>query len=301
MAEEDRLVSVVIAFLNEERFLNEAVASVYGQTYPHWELLLVDDGSSDGSSEIAKDYARRDPERVRYLEHAGHRNRGASATRNLGVRAAHGAWVGFLDGDDVWFPERLNRCVAFARKYPEAEMVYGKAEYWHSWQGDGSRDRVQPHHFVADRLVRPPELLQRYLSLRAALPGMSSLFISRHAYLSVGGFEEQFRGLVDDAVFLGKFCLRYAVYVSNECLDRYRQHPESDTAVAEKEGRMRREHRYHLVWLQAYIERQGIQYQHVHSAVRRAIRRLDRDPGDWRGRFERMLRHGRQWCLQRFT
>jgi hypothetical protein len=68
---------------------------------------------------------------------------------------------------------------------------------------------------------------------------MGSLLVRRRAFLAVGGFEESFRGLVDDAVFLGKFCLRHAVYVSNECWDRYRQHPESDTAVAAEHGRMR--------------------------------------------------------------
>ena len=108
------LVSVVIIFFNEERFLAEAVASVYAQTFHDWELLLVDDGSSDRSSDIAKGYAERDPARVRYLEHPGHANRGASASRNVGVHAARGEWVAFLDGDDIWLPERLERSVALA-------------------------------------------------------------------------------------------------------------------------------------------------------------------------------------------
>src|SRR5206468_2884667 len=78
-------VSVVVIFLNAERFLDEAIQSVMGQTYPHWELLLVDDGSTDGSSAIARGYTERQPNRVRYLEHPGHRNAGMSASRNLGL------------------------------------------------------------------------------------------------------------------------------------------------------------------------------------------------------------------------
>src|SRR3954451_25115181 len=79
-------VSVVTPFLNAERFLAEAVDSVLAQTYTDWELLLVDDGSSDGSTEVARNYVGLNPARVRYLEHPGHMNRGTSASRNLGIR-----------------------------------------------------------------------------------------------------------------------------------------------------------------------------------------------------------------------
>ena len=201
------LASVVIIFFNEERFLAEAVASVYAQTFHDWELLLVDDGSSDRSSDIAKGYAERDPARVRYLEHPGHVNRGASSSRNLGVSAARGAWVAFLDGDDIWLPERLERSVALALAHPDADVVYGKTEYWRSWQDTRSRslDYIQPHYFHANRIVRPPDLLVRYLSLRAAYPCMGSLLVRRSAFNAIGGFEESFRGLVDDLVFFAKF------------------------------------------------------------------------------------------------
>jgi glycosyltransferase involved in cell wall biosynthesis len=298
--EQGGLVSVVVAFLNEGRFLDEAVASVYAQTYSHWELLLVDDGSTDQSKDIARSYACRDPARVRYLDHAGHQNRGASATRNLGVCAARGEWVAFLDGDDVWLPERLQRSVALARAHPDAEMVYGKTEYWYSWHGKDCHrlDRVQPHHFRADRVVPAPELLVRHLSLRAAVPCMGSLLVRRRAFMTVGGFDESFRGLIDDAVFLAKFCLRHAVYVSSDCWDRYRQHQESDTALAEQEGRMHRAHRSYLEWLEGYLDQQHIRDRHVRTALRGALRRHDRSPNDWRARCERILRRGRRWYFQ---
>ncbi len=78
-------VSAIVIFLNENRFLQEAIESIFAQTYDHWELLLVDDGSTDESSDIALRYAERHPEKVRYLEHAGHENRGMSVSRNLGI------------------------------------------------------------------------------------------------------------------------------------------------------------------------------------------------------------------------
>ena len=78
------MISVIIIFLNAERFIEEAIESVFDQNYGDWELLLVDDGSSDASSAIARRYTEQHPEKVYYFEHAGHENRGMSASRNLG-------------------------------------------------------------------------------------------------------------------------------------------------------------------------------------------------------------------------
>jgi glycosyltransferase involved in cell wall biosynthesis len=82
------LVSVIIIFFNAELFLNEAIDSVLEQDYPNWELLLVDDGSADGSTRIALNAVDRFPKRVTYLEHAAHANRGMSVSRNLGIQHA---------------------------------------------------------------------------------------------------------------------------------------------------------------------------------------------------------------------
>src|SRR3989442_388097 len=100
-------VSVVIPFLNAEKFIQETIESVFAQTYPDWELLLVDDGSTDGSKTIAQHYAARFPDKVRYLTHNNHQNKGRSASRNLGFEHARGELIAFLDSDDVWLPRKL--------------------------------------------------------------------------------------------------------------------------------------------------------------------------------------------------
>src|ERR1044072_153968 len=101
------LVSIIIIFLNAEKFIEEAIESVLAQSYDEGELRRADGGSTDRSKEIAQRYARRYPEKVRYVEHEGHMNRGMSATRNLGIREARGELIAFLDADDVWLPEKL--------------------------------------------------------------------------------------------------------------------------------------------------------------------------------------------------
>ena len=101
MTQRELTVSVIVCFLNEERFLAEAVQSVLGQTFADWELLLVDDGSCDASSVIARQLAATDPGRFDYIEHADHRNLGLSASRNAGIRRARGRYIAFLDADDT--------------------------------------------------------------------------------------------------------------------------------------------------------------------------------------------------------
>src|SRR5213594_1272983 len=139
------LVSVVIIFLDAGRFLEEAIESVFAQTYEEWELLLVDDGSTDKSRSIAERYVVQYPAKVRCLEHEGHQNRGMSASRNLGIAHTKGEYIAFLDADDVWLPHKLEQQVAIMDSQPAAAMVYGATQYWHSWTGnpeDLGRDRL---------------------------------------------------------------------------------------------------------------------------------------------------------------
>ncbi len=112
VGKDKKLVSVVISFLNEENFLTEAIDSVIKQDYPCWELLLVDDGSTDKSTGIAKIYAAQNPDKIKYLEHEGHLNKGLSASRNMGINQAKGELVALLDADDVWLPNKLSHQVA---------------------------------------------------------------------------------------------------------------------------------------------------------------------------------------------
>src|SRR5438094_221896 len=93
------LVSVILPFLNAANFLQEATQSVFAQSYSRWELVLIDDGSTDPSSEFARDYAKRYPKKVRYFEHPEHGNRGACASRNLGIQYSAGEYIALLDAD----------------------------------------------------------------------------------------------------------------------------------------------------------------------------------------------------------
>ena len=90
MTQRDPRVSIITPFLNAGRFIQESIESVLSQTYDQWELLLVDDGSTDNSMSIAMRYATAHPGKIRYFAHEGRLNQGASASRNLGARDANG-------------------------------------------------------------------------------------------------------------------------------------------------------------------------------------------------------------------
>jgi len=266
------LVSAIIIFLDAERFLAEAIASVFAQTYGEWELLLVDDGSRDRSTAIAREWAARQPERARYLEHPGHENRGMSAARNLGVRAARGRYVAFLDADDTWLPPKLAEQVAVLEAHPEAAMVYGRTLIWHAWTGrpeDVDRDHFFELGVPANTVVRPPTLFYLLLDNKMQTPTTCNAIVRRDVLERVGGFEESFRGLYEDQAFFFKVELAWPVFVADAVWARYRQHPESCSEASSEEG-YHRGRRPLLEWLAAYVARQGFA---ADSAIARAVQR----------------------------
>jgi glycosyltransferase involved in cell wall biosynthesis len=269
-------VSVIVCFLNEERFLAEAVASVVAQTFTDWELLLVDDGSSDGSSAIARQLAAADSRRIAYLDHADHRNLGLSASRNAGIRRARGRFVAFLDADDAWYPHKLEQQVAILEAHPQAAMVIGASNYWRSWSGQaGSADEITPIGAEPDTLIAPPQLMTTLYPLgTGAAPPPSDLLLRRDVVQAVGGFEASFRGplmLYEDQAFLSKIYRSHPVYVASACWDRYRQRDDSIVAMSHADGRYWRVRSHFLRWLRQDLARTGGTPAAVHEALAHAI------------------------------
>ena len=129
------LISVIIPAYNRERYLAEAIESVFAQTYPAIELIVVDDGSIDRTAEVAKRY----PIIYHYQP-----NGGIGAARNAGIALATGTYIAFLDSDDIWLPDKLaNQMAAFAAA-PQLEAVFGYAQNFYSPELDESfRARIR--------------------------------------------------------------------------------------------------------------------------------------------------------------
>ena len=274
MKAEKPLVSSIIIFLNAEKYIIEAIESIFAQTYQHWELLLVDDGSTDDSTAIAQSYAQKYPDRVHYLEHEGHQNRGMSATRNLGIANAQGEFIALLDADDIWLPHKLERQAAAFNTCPQAGMVANPSKYWYSWKKNAEqRDSVRQIGVPGNICYEPPALLAGLLCYEVNAPATCGVLIRRQVVADVGGFEESFTGLFEDRAFFAKVYLTTSVFIIGDCLDWYRQHPESTCNVEQKSGRYspykRSEpHLVFLQWLKGYLLQQDIQAPEVWDGLK---------------------------------
>ena len=274
-------VSVIMIFYNAARFIHEAVESVFAQTYGHWELLLIDDGSRDSSTAIARRWAEDYPGRVRYLEHGGRANRGMSASRNLGIRHALGEYIAFLDADDVYLPQKLERQVAILDSRTDAAMVYNATQYWYSWTGkpeDVHRDRLRSLGVSADVVIEPPRLLKLFFRGNARTPAICSCLLRREAIERIGGFEETFRGIFEDRVFFFKLSLNVPVLVTDGCWDRYRQHPESHCQVMSQIGEWHRGSQpspadeAFLNWFEQYLIANGNTDSELRAILKKKLR-----------------------------
>ena len=285
------IVSVITPFLNGAAFLGEAIESVASQSLQSWELLLVDDGSVDPSTQIARDAASRDG-RIRYLEHPGHANLGKSTSRNLGLAKARGRYVTFLDADDVFLEDKLAHQVRLLDARSGAVMTYGTTQYWFNWDPrvpSGERDRLGKLGVATGRAYPPPDLLIAYLRDPGIVPCICALLARRDAAVAVGCFDESLQDLYEDQVFIVKMILQGAVHVDPVCGERYRQHAGSSSAVAQRDGRYHpteanEARRVFLEWVAGYVRGVRAGNRDLDLALKAALRPYRRP------RFSRLLK-----------
>ena len=116
----NQVVSIIMPAFNAGLYIEESITSVINQTYQNWELIIINDGSSDNTADIAAWLASKDS-RI-YL--INQQNKKLSGARNTGVRAAKGEWIAFLDADDLWVPEKLEKQLLYADKNPDCGLIF---------------------------------------------------------------------------------------------------------------------------------------------------------------------------------
>lgn len=110
MIQNEALVSIVMPAYNSGKFIGKAIDSVIAQTYRNWELIVVDDASTDNTAGVVDKYTKKDS-RIKY--HRLDKNSGAAVARNTAVKLARGKYMAFIDSDDIWFPEKLTKQISF--------------------------------------------------------------------------------------------------------------------------------------------------------------------------------------------
>lgn len=214
------LVSIVIPAFNAADLIREALASVAQQTYPNWEVVIVEDGTQDGTEAIATEFAAQvGAEKVRYLRHEV--NQGLSATRNTAIAAARGEYIALLDHDDRWYPHHLATALA-TLEAQQADLVYSPAEMFE----DGS-DRILgicgPN--AADLRWFPGSLLNKNF-----IP-VCSVVMRKQVNETVGGFDRTLRRVEDLDYWLRVIEAGFTIAYTGEMTCSYRQrNPSAMTA-----------------------------------------------------------------------
>jgi glycosyltransferase involved in cell wall biosynthesis len=203
------LISVVVPVYNacrsDSRHPVEALESIYQQTYRRIEIVIVDDGSTDETPELCREFlATHVGIPIRYCRKE---NGGQSSSRNLGVTLSRGEWVSFLDQDDVWFPDKLERVVPLLGE--GVDLVYSDAD---TIDEQSRRALVGLHRNYRFGLPHPKENLEDVLFKDVfVMPGLMT--VRKQLVLEVGGFDESLSGYEDDDLFLRLFPVASMIYL----------------------------------------------------------------------------------------
>ena len=177
-------VSVLVAAYNGEAFVGEALASLGAQTFRDFEVIVVDDGSTDGTAALVAKLATRD-ERFRLIRQA---NGGTQAARNAALAGARGAWVALLDQDDVWLPQKLEAQITLADADPRANLLFTNYRVW-----DGTRT-LGTRYTQRDKF---PEGNVAVGLARSCLFQASTVMVPRALAVELGGFDPTLRNAGD--------------------------------------------------------------------------------------------------------
>ena len=205
------LVSIITPAYNSEKFISETINSVIAQTYQNWEMIIVDDCSTDGTSEIIASFQKKDS-RIKYFCNAT--NKGVATSRNIALQKANGKWIAFLDSDDVWFPEKLEKQIVFMKKN----------NYHFSYTNYCEIDKKSKEIGV---LLTGPKTITKNKMLAYCWPGCLTIM-----------YDAEFLGLMQCANI--KINEEYALWIKisektdchllNENLAKYRRHNDSLTS-----------------------------------------------------------------------
>jgi glycosyltransferase involved in cell wall biosynthesis len=208
-------VSVIIPSYNAAEYLPHAIDSVIAQTYPNWEIVVVDDGSADNTRQIVEAYKLWLQDRLHYMRQS---NQGVATARNAGMRSARGEFIALLDADDVWLPHRLERGVELLDADPEAGLVHARVA------------RVDAGGSVIGQLKVEPKYLSGRIAhniyTRRAHIICPTVMFRKRCLEAAGWFDETMRATEDRDLWF-RIALHYKIAYIDEILAYYRLSPSS--------------------------------------------------------------------------
>jgi len=209
-------ISVVIPAYNAEKYLLATLESIKAQTYLPHEIILVDDGSRDKTVEIAQSFG------IRVIEQA---NQGPATARNRGIFASQGDWVAFVDADDLWSPDKIQKTADYIIKNPQVDMISTSMFVGNEVTGWDQLDLSCKFN------NSKPFFRQLY---RRSFIATSTVVLRKSILVDAGGFNTNFKGPEDFDLWLRVALMNKTLHVMSDYLTYYRVHPNSLTADLKK-------------------------------------------------------------------
>ncbi len=262
------IVSVVIPAYNAARLIVPTLDTVRAQTFQGYETVVVDDGSTDGTAEVAQAYFARHTMHGRVLRQD---HRGVSAARNAGIRAAAGTYVALLDSDDLWYPEKLAEVMVEFERRPEADLICHDENITRNNQLVRVSRRRLPRGDAYEALLFHGNVLSP-----------SATTVRRDAALALGGFDERAEyQTVEDYDFWMRFSRERAIRFMNRVLGEYVLHEESAS----------RRTVYHHVALERMLQDHLTAYLRVRSDLATRLRARRRMAQVYRSAARQLITH----------
>lgn len=195
-------VSIVMCVYNRPQMVHRAIESVLGQTYSDWELIVVNDGSTDQTSNVLQEFSKKDS-RIRVDFQT---RQGPAAARNRGVVQARYDWIAFLDSDDAWEKQKLEAQIDFLRQHSDYQVVQCQEKWIRNGKGVNQK---KIHQMLSGYIFEP--------SLRMCLISVSSVLMSKKIFHGLGGFDIRFPACEDYELWL-RLTARYPVGLITERL-----------------------------------------------------------------------------------
>ena len=210
------MVSVIIPVYNSEKYISEAVESVLNQTYRNREVIVINDGSTDGTERALEPY-------MGQINYFFQENRGVAAARNIGIRSSQGSYIAFLDSDDIWMPKKLENQVNYMIGHPEFKFLYSDYVYFND-DNLGVKDSIPLH-----RNAKSAGCIFHNLVMSSHFIHTSTVLAKREVMEEVGGFDERFK-LGEDYELWLRISAIYDIGYMEGVVSKYRRHPGSLTA-----------------------------------------------------------------------